>query len=191
MADSPTKKDRGPYETFGRNLGRYFADYGGWRGLLLSPFLHCGLLVAAVSYPIWLSGKWVDSVTTIIPSLLGFSLGTYALLFSLMSNRMKQALKHLRNRAGIPYLDEINATFFHFILIQTLALSWALLMRSSLLYDVARAASASRLVMNAIDWGNRLAGFIGYSFLCYSLLLVIASSLAVYRLARIVDPGAS
>jgi len=187
----PAKVTRGPYRTFLRNLRRYFTDYGGWRGLALSPFLHLGVLVAVVSYPIWTTQKWIESVTSIIPSLLGFSLGTYALLFSLMSARMKQALRHLRNRAGTPYLDEINATFFHFILIQTICLSWAIVMRSSVMFDVASYFSASQCVMHAIDVGNKAAGFVGYALLSYSVLLVIASSLAVYRLARLVDPGAS
>jgi hypothetical protein len=190
MADS-TKPVRGPYRTFLRNLRRYFTDYGGWRGFALSPFLHIGIFVSAVSYPIWMTGKWVDSVTSIIPSLLGFSLGTYALLFSLMSNRMKQALRHLRNRGGIPYLDEINATFFHFILVQTICLSWAILMRSSIVYDLAVHFSVSQCVMDVISAGNSVAGFLGYTLLSYSVLLVIASSLAVYRLARLVDPSAS
>jgi hypothetical protein len=188
---SGSKPERGPYRTFLRNLRRYFADYGGWRGLWLSPFLHFGVLVSALSYPTWMSSKWADVVTGIIPNLLGFSLGTYALLFSLMSNRMKQALKHLKNKAGTPYLDEINATFFHFILIQTISLSWAILMRSSVVYDLARYLAAPSCFMHIIEWGNTAAGFIGFTLLCYSLLLVIASSLAVYRLARIVDPAAT
>ena len=190
MTDS-TEPNRGPYRTFFRIIRRYFADYGGWRGLMLSPFLHGGILVSAVSYPMWMSAKWPDSVTNIIPSLLGFSLGTYALLFSLMSNRMKQALKHLKNKAGIPYLDEINATFFHFILIQTICLSWAVLMRSSAVYDIATYICAPKAMLQLISIGNGVAGFIGYTLLAYSLLLVIASSVAVYRLARIVDPAAS
>jgi len=187
----PEKKDRGPYRTFFRLISRYFSDYGGWRGLLLSPFLHVGILIAAASYSVWTTPRWSDIVTGIIPNLLGFSLGTYALLFSLMSTRMKQALKHLRNQAGKPYLDEINATFFHFIVIQALSLMWAILMKSSLVYDLAVAASAPDIVLDAVDLANHAAGFIGYVLLNYSLALVIASSIAVYRLARIVDPSTS
>lgn len=182
------KVTRGPYRTFARNLGRYFSDYGGFKGLLLSPFLHAGILISGISYPAWQTIKWADSVTGIIPNLLGFSLGTYALLFSLMSTRMKQALKHLRNRNGTPYLDEINATFFHFILVQTLSLSWALVMKLSTVRDLAVFCEAGPRVLEIISWGNYVAGFIGYTLLTYSLSLVIASSLAVYRLARIVDP---
>lgn len=185
----PAKPDRGPYRTFARNLGRYLRDYGGWKGLTLSPFLHAGIVISALSYPIWMTSKWADSVTGIIPNLLGFSLGTYALLFSLMSTRMKQALKHLRNKAGTPYLDEINATFFHFILVQTICLSWALVMKSSAIYDLAVTCGAPTQTMQYIAFGDDLAGFLGYTLLAYSLFLVIASSLAVYRLARLVDPA--
>lgn len=186
----PPNAARGPYGTFARILKRYLADYGGWTGLALSPFLHLGVLVSALSYNIWSDPKWSDTVTSIIPNLLGFSLGTYALLFSLMSNRMKQALKALTNKAGIPYLHEINATFFHFIFVQTFALIWAVLMRSTVLWDVAVKSKASNDVVSFIEFGNKIAGFIGYTLLTYSLVLVIAASIAVYRLARIVDPSA-
>jgi len=187
---SDPRPTKGPYSTFFYVIRRYFSDYGGWRGLACSPFLHCGLVLTVLSYSTWTSGKWTESVTGIIPNLLGFSLGTYALLFSLMSNRMKQALKHLRNKAGIPYLDEINATFFHFIMVQTICLSWALLMRSTIVYDLAVYWSAPSSVFRVIGLFDDFAGFVGYSLLSYSLVLVIASSLAVYRLARIVDRGA-
>jgi 4-amino-4-deoxy-L-arabinose transferase-like glycosyltransferase len=60
-----------------------------------------------------------------------------------------------------------------------------------MVYDIARYFAAPPCVMHIIGWGNTLAGFIGFTLLCYSLLLVIASSLAVYRLARIVDPAAA
>jgi hypothetical protein len=104
---------------------------------------------------------------------------------------MKQALKHLKNKRGVPYLYEVNATFFHFILVQTACLLWALLMRSSVIYDLARAFDAPHSFMQLLNFGNSVAGFIGYTLLSYSVLLVVASSVAVYRLGRIVDPDPS
>jgi len=40
-------------------------------------------------------------------------------------------------------------------------------------------------VLETIRVGNAIAGFVGYTLLSYSVLLVVASSLAVYRLARL------
>lgn len=57
-----------------------------------------------------------------IPSLLGFSLGAYAILFSLVTNEMKIAVKKTKGADHISFFDKINALFFHFIVVQVAAL---------------------------------------------------------------------
>jgi hypothetical protein len=187
--ETDKKKTRGAYYTFWRIMRRYFSDYGGWTSLIKSPFLHIGLVISAISYSVWISSVWIDNVYAVIPGLLGFSLGTYALLFSLMSGRIKLALKAIKNSRECSYLDEINATFLHFILVQTVCLLWAATMRSHILFDVLMFLKFSKKFFVLLDIGRVISGFVGYSLMCYSLTLVIASSLVVYRLARIVSPS--
>lgn len=125
-----------------------------------------------------------------IPGLLGFSLGTYAILFSLMTGRLKKALKAVKNSQGISYLEEINSTFFHFIFVQILCLMWAFLFEGTVVYDLARIVASSYSGSMAIFWSAKLVGsFIGYLLLIYSFLLMLAAALAVYRIASIVDPA--
>lgn len=155
-----------------------------------SPIFLTSLAVTAVSYSNWTEANWVSKSFDMIPSLLGFSLGTYAILFSLMTGRLKRALKAIKNSQGVNYLEEINATFFHFIFVQILCLMWAFLFDGSVLYDTARFMVSYYSGSMTIFRVAALAGsFTGYLLLIYSFLLMLAAALAVYRIASITDPA--
>lgn len=176
--------------TLKRILAGALKDYGGWTATAGSPFFWTAAVVAAISYRAWVSGSWANSTLEIIPSLLGFSLGTYALLFSLMSNRLKIALRAISNKRGISYLNEINSTFFYFISTQILVLLWAYLYQQTILYDFMALFGICDIESNPWFYVPALVGgYFGTVGLLYSVLLVIASSLSIYRLARIVDPS--
>lgn len=177
---------------FASRIRRYFRAYGGWSAIFRSPLFLVAVGVAALGYGNWVSSnKWAEVSQSLIPNLLGFSLGTYAILFSLMTGRLKRALKAEKNDRGVSFLDEINATFFHFILVQVSALIWAFLYQGTALHDFAHAiqpdwpcATDMLVVLKA------LGGAIGYVLLIYSITLIVGAALAVYRLALIVDPHA-
>jgi len=190
MTENTSIKPRSQWGAFAIRVRRYFGDYGGWKAVLGSPFFGVSFLLAAVSYSWWLSGAWADTAIAVIPNLLGFSLGTYALLFSLMSSNMKRALKALRNSRGVTYLDEVNATFLHFIFCQVAALLWAFCYKQTVITDLA-AVIAKRWPcdLDLHPAVSAVIGFFGLLLFLYSVLLAVAASMAVYRLARIVDPS--
>jgi len=177
------------WKTLYKWLRRYFRAYGGLRGILGSPIFGVSLIVSALSYSNWLTPTWVEKVETLIPSLLGFSLGTYAILFSIVSARLKGALRALKTRADVSYLESVNATFFHFILVQVVALLWATLFSGSWLFDALDILGGSTSWVAATKlWAFRVGSFTGFVLLTYSILLTVAAALAVYRLALIKDP---
>lgn len=172
-------------------LGRYIRDYGGLGSILRSPFLHFAILFAVLVQKQLKDGQLQALTLQTIPNLLGFSLGAYALLFSLISQRLKGALKAIQNDNGVSYFDEMNATFLHFILMQVVAFLWVVGSQSTIISDI------NNLFVN--EFGVILycdifmlmkwfSDFIGLVLFIYVLLLVIAASLTVYRLARIMDP---
>jgi hypothetical protein len=180
---------KGTFQTFTRVLERYFSDYGGWTSLWHSPFVRLSFILNCALYSLWLECKWPELSMTVLPNLLGFSLGVYALLFSLMSPRLRKALKALPNSSGISYLREVNATFFHFILVQVIGIIWAIGFRQSLLVDLFSKTLNWHPGAEKALWGLSMVGsFCGAFLLIYSILLIVAASLAVFRLARI-DPG--
>lgn len=155
-----------------------------------SPFLGFAILASALNYSQWLQPLWVDKVEALIPSLLGFSLGTYTLVFSIMSGRLKGALRSVKSPHGADYLETINATFFHFIFIQVVTLTWAFLYQGTWLFDFFRLLSKSSAgAMYLFMSISYVGSFVGYFLMVYSVMLVVASALAVYRLALIRDPA--
>lgn len=173
-----------------RWLGRYLHSYGGPTGIIGSPFFGIAILITSLNYSEWLNPSWPEKAESLIPSLLGFSLGTYAILFSIMSGRLKGALRAVHNNKGIPYLKSINATFFHFIFIQVIALLWSFLFSGTWLFDLFSLIEVyypqTLLMFNVL---SLVGSFIGYFLLIYSVLLMVAAAIGVYRLALIKDPA--
>jgi hypothetical protein len=177
---------------FSRFMRRYFHDYGGLAAVLGSPLFLASVLISGLSYRSWITNSWTSLVESVIPNLLGFSLGTYALLFSLISPRIRLALRTLKNQNDVRYLDEMNATFLHFIIVQIICFLWSFLYKQSLFYDLSQIiANIAPSPWNLFPYMAAMGGFMGVSLLIYSVLLVIGSSLTVYRIARIIDPDVS
>lgn len=180
------------FKAFRGRLRRYFAGYGGWKAVFSSPLFLMSCAFAAIGYNTWLTDRWSTLTETLLPSILGFSIGTYSILFGLLTSRMRAALKAKKSHGEISYLEEFNATFFHFIFVQVIALLWAIIYNGSLLHDLAYAApKCFTSALTIYLYAARLGGFIGYGLLIYSISLAIASALVVYRLASIVDPAAT
>jgi len=176
---------------FVSRLRRYFRAYGGWGAIFRSPMFLLAVALTGLGYGNWFDDdKWSTLSQSLIPSLLGFSLGTYTILFSLMTGRLKRALKAVKNKNDVTFLDEINATFFHFIFVQVAALLWAFLYQGTLLFDLIQTAKPYwPCAQSAFRIAQALGGAAGYTLLVYSISLIVASALAVYRLALIVDPA--
>ncbi|WP_198291134.1 hypothetical protein [Ancylobacter sp. FA202] len=171
-----------------RSIRRYFSAYGGWRSILYSPLFFVAIILTAADYNNWMKAEWVDQSKSILPNLLGFSLGTYAILFSLLTNRVKRSLQATTNERGISNLEVVNATFFHFIFIQLLAILWAMMFSGSIIVDAFKFSlliQYKHLFVFLFLFGS----FVGLLLLNYSLMLILGSALAIYRLAGITDRG--
>jgi hypothetical protein len=109
----------------------YWTAYGGIRALLLSPYLLLSCVFWALCKPIWYDQSvdlfpWSGLALSILPSMVSFSLGALA-IFLAFSN--EQFLKLLRQKGSeSSFLMKVTAAFFHFIIVQFVALGFALLL---------------------------------------------------------------
>lgn len=175
---------------FWKSIRRYFRGYGGWAAVFCSPIFVFSFVATALNYSNWIEPKWVSRSFDMIPSLLGFSLGSYTILFSVMTGRLKRALKSVKNPKGVNYLEEINATFFHFIFVQILCLVWAFLFDGTFIYDIFKHyLSIYSISVSVFNIAVLTGSFIGQLLLVYSFLLILAAAIAVYRIASIIDPA--
>lgn len=180
------------YRGLAQSLRRYWADYGGWRAFFASPLVHLSVFISAFSYDAWASPKWVDLPLALLPNLLGFSLGAYALIFSLANERLLAALNAATDELGRTLLRIINATFLHFILVQSLAIIFALAQKSSAILDAARwLLSSPAAEASATWWLTRSAGAFGHWLTIYAVVLLIGAALGAYRLAIMSGRAAS
>lgn len=155
-------------------LSQYWRAYGGLRNLLISPYLHLSILLAGAAWPLWSVPGWWDVILSIIPSILGFTVGGFAIVLALGTGDFGAALSSARKPDKDPLdsmMGKLSAAFCHFILVQFTAVLLALLAKG---FVTAPAPSfAPWLAETSI---RRL--FWGWSFFCgvYALSLAVSTA---------------
>jgi hypothetical protein len=105
----------------------YWSAYHGWPALLSSPYLHAAAVLTILLWSRWTSPEWPDDVIAIVPSVLGFSLGGYAMLLAFGDVKFLQLLAEPEEEGAVSYYVALNASFVHFIVVQMLAIVMALI----------------------------------------------------------------
>lgn len=155
----------------------YFQAYGGVKALVRSRPLWVALLLMIPSYFSWAHRGWWEAVTSVLPNILGFTLGGMTLLLGFGDAAFRKALIRSRTKDGISSYVSLAASFMHFLVVQTSALLVALIAAS-----IAKGVpgpitnSAVRAVLCA-------GSFVGYLLFVYGLLLALSSAGWVFRLA--------
>ena len=163
-------------------VAKYWSTYGGWRDFLLSPYLHFSLLLLAITFATWSEEGWREHVLSVVPSLLGFSLGALAIFLGFGSEQFRNVIsgKHPDEPNKIsPYMS-VTAAFTHFIVVQIAAVMVAIV--SVALFKLPLPISDHALyvfndIVRALLWG------FGYWLFLYALCLAAASVFAVFRIA--------
>lgn len=164
---------------------RYWSAYGGFPALVQSFYLHAALVITLICANTWITPGWWDEVTSILPSVLGFTLGGFAIFISFGDEKFRQLLAEPENAEDdtpTAYV-KLCSTFVHFILVQIFALLVAI---------IAKAVhfpweSAPHLFKLALPWLNGIAGFLGYALFVYSLTTALAATMHVFRIASMYE----
>lgn len=133
---------------------------------------------------------------SILPSLLGFTLGGYALLVGFLGEHLRKAIAGPSEQPDGSHKEspfiEVNATFVHFVLVQVVALIFAHVAKAwhgehSLVPAVADMLHVPVSFISAIVVA--LWGF-GYLLYCYAMTLFVAAVMAVFRVGTWIDKQA-
>jgi len=142
-------------------LTDYWRLYGGIKAVLRSPYIAVAAVITAVIAQGWKDAdKLVQAATQIVPGLLGFSIGAFAIILVFSSERIIKIIAQRGSPESL--LMKTCAMFVHFIICQVVALCVAL-------------ASPTFPIITPV----------ALFFLVYSLLLAIATSFALFNLAQI------
>lgn len=154
-----------------------WVDFGGWRGLLTSPYFWLAALLAAGCAPLWLREAWWEVSISVLPSLLGFSIGGFAIFLAFGDERFRLLISGPDEEGRLSPFLSVCVQFSHFAAVQTMALLYALLGRG-----------LSHLELRLVDVA---LGCLGVTALFYSLTLALAAFASLLKLARSYDKFAA
>ncbi|WP_134055736.1 hypothetical protein [Rheinheimera aquimaris] len=164
---------------------RYWQAYGGSKALLKSGYLWSALAISAVLYPLWSTPGWWELVLSIIPNLLGFSLGGFALWLAIGDDGFRKVITDKAAEQCSAYAS-INASFVHFILVQAMAVVAALLAKG---YNFALPADVWVIKYHAnIFYTICAAGsYLGFSLFVYALFSALAATMGLFRITQMYE----
>lgn len=164
-------------------LALYFRNYGGVRSVVRSPYAHVAIIIAVITFPIWTSPAWWDLPLSILPNLIGFTLSGYAVMMTLGNEKLRIELT--RPVSGRPSaFMAINATFFHFLLLQIMSMLIAIIAKSRPFSSLFGSSATSygyfelRRLLTLICWA------VGYTLFIYALTSALAATSAIFRVGR-------
>lgn len=168
------------YKGVSQIFGRYWQAYGGGRALLRSPYLHLAFVLLAITYPIWSAPQWWDQVISVVPNLLGFTLGGFAMFLGFGDEKFRALLAEPdEDDPDAPSLYVgLCATFVHFIVVQVVALIFALVAKAWWFHYPWPAS-----VANMLPVLNLIGGAIGFGFFLYAITSAVAATMHVFRMA--------
>lgn len=117
------------YSSVGKFFVAYWKAYGGWTALLGSPYLHLSVVISAALFGWWGNPGWWTNSISLISSLLGFSLGGFAILLTLGNETFMRVMSAASSPDKTPSktpLLILSSSFVHFILVQAVAILLAL-----------------------------------------------------------------
>jgi len=132
------KTFRDAYRAYGR-----LKEYGWLKTIFSSPYFYGSILIFILTTPIWCGPEWWDKVFSILPSVLGFTVGVYGILVGASIGNLGKILsKPNIEQKEFDYdklvlssqMARLAGTFVHFLLIQFVAIILALVCEA--LYSV-------------------------------------------------------
>lgn len=171
------------YPGVGKIFSRYWRAYGGVAGLFRSPYLHLALLASILTFHTWMNELWWQDVISVLPNLIGFTLGGLAIFIGFGDEKFRTLLADPDEKSQAPSIYVgLCATFVHFILIQALALLFAV---------VAKALKFHWAVLDPwwsiVEKGNWFFGWAGYFLFLYALTSIIAVTMHVFRISTMYE----
>jgi hypothetical protein len=156
-----------------------WASSGGWRATLRSFEFRLALIVWILATPFWLGTKWPDQIISVLPNLLGFTLGGFAIFLGFGSDEFKGAISTPDERSS-PYLS-VSAAFMLFVSFQVAALLWAIVASAMFAWPIPVALHPWE---TWVQYCAKVGGGIGYFLFCYSMALILRAAVRIFRLSR-------
>lgn len=148
----------------------YWRVYGGLKALLRSPYLWFSIILSAVCFPLWMdlgpegnARPVTETLLTVVPALMVSTLVCMAILLGLSGDKFIDAIREGGKDDSL--FMQVVAHFFHFILVQTLALIGAFL--------------------SAIYTSQHWLAAISFFFAAYGIVSALAIAAMLFNVSRV------
>jgi len=165
---------------------RYWNAYGGLEALYSSVYLWISFTLAILLFPIWAYTHWWVDVLSIIPGLLGFSLGGFAMWVAIGDDKFKSMIAGVEETGETSSFMEINATFAHFILVQVIAIIYATFCKGYF-PNYGEFNFIYSYTGGCIYIISRVFYLLGYFLYIYALITALATVFALFRVSSWYD----
>ena len=170
-------------------FARYWSAYGGLYAVSRSFYLYLALGLLALTFKTWISptysvisgswSAWWDQSFGVLPNLLGFTLGGFAIFIGFGDERFRSQLNTPEDERSQPTIYiKLCSTFVHFILVQVAALMCAIVAKSTWFY-----VEWNAHIQIALPLANAIFGAIGYGLFLYAITSILAATMHVFRIA--------
>lgn len=156
-----------------------YKNYGGIRGALRSSYFYLSLATSVACWRFTTSDEWAEKALDILPTLAGFTIAAYAVIFSVLDEKSRKTLGSPEPLLGgrSPLLMLISS-ISHGIIVQVMAIISALIFLSK---PFPTPIGCEKFALTV----NISTGFAGLFLLNYGIFLIIASIMSIYRLLEI------
>lgn len=167
-------------------LKRYWKGYGGFKALFASPYMWSSVIITLILLPHYSKPLWWEDVLSIMPNLLGFSLGGYAMWIAIGDDNFRKLISgEDGDGEPSPYM-EVNAAFVHFIILQITSILLALFAKA---YNFPLPKSHFIVATLGEFLNTAIVIWYGISYFVfiYALVSALAATLALLRVSSWYD----
>jgi hypothetical protein len=109
----------------------YIYYFGPLKDIFRTPYFHFSLVMAIITGIFACEPNiWAEHALSMLPDILGFSIGGYAIIITFGDNGFRKFLVKAKTGDGKSILMVINGAFIHFIMTQTLSIVLAYFVNS-------------------------------------------------------------
>lgn len=167
-------------------FSRYWKAYGGFKALLTSQYFWLSFFITLALFPHWTQPNWWEDVLSIMPNLLGFSLGGYAMWIAIGDDDFRQLISgEDEDGEPSPYM-EMNAAFVHFIILQLLSMILAIFAKAYF-FPLPEGHILFEFLGGWFKYLCLTGYFISYFVFIYALLSAVAATFALLRVSSWYD----
>lgn len=167
-------------------LKTYWRGYGGLKALFSSYYFWASFFITALLYPLWSNALWWDDVLSIMPNLLGFSLGGYAMWMAIGDDNFRKLISgEDEDGHPSPYM-EVNSAFVHFIVLQISSIFLSLIAKA---YYFKLNEDNSFLILLGDSFTYLVLAGYGFSYFIfiYALSSALAATFSLLRVSSWYD----